>query len=193
MTHTVSARIIKTDWPCANPIRMNLSLRSLLRPSSLFRAFWVLVAAFHLYLFARRLALGDWLETLSQVKLLLSLACAGYGVYISIRIDRALDRLVESPRKAFAFAMVLLLGHFALSHSEPTPNSIDQPPVIEIVLTLPLLFGLGFVAGAAFRNLRRSARQHRLLISRVARLSIPNVSSIILGPAQWRRPPPCVA
>jgi hypothetical protein len=133
------------------------------RPSTvllgLWRAAWIGVALLHFFLFVRRLVSGGWADAAGQVKLLLGLAGAIYGVYGSVRLGHMFRALDRAPRRVVAIALLIFFGHLAVSPR--VASALDEsaaelaPALIATPILLGAALGLGLILAAA-RSRRRS-------------------------------------
>jgi len=141
---------------------MRKALTTLFRPSTLIRGFWLGVTVLHLALFARRLFEGDWAGLLNQVRLALALVASAYGTLKFWRIATIFD---GSPRKILSFALLLVIGHLAVSpvdYSKLAVSVFSESEWSQVLLAAPsflLIVGFGFMTAAAATKKRNSARR----------------------------------
>ncbi|MBI1783559.1 hypothetical protein HYR69_00310 [Candidatus Sumerlaeota bacterium] len=159
------------------------------RPSTLIRGFWLGIAALHAALFLRRLAEGEWIGSFNQARLVLALAAAVYGAVKMWRVATIFD---NSRHKVFAFALLLVVGHFALSPSTYTGVARDVFAGIEwshvVVTSSMTLFAAGamLVGREAYRFRANRVRTELIPI----RIEIPRSQSSRREFSLYQRPPP---
>jgi hypothetical protein len=121
----------------------------------LLRAFWIGVAALHLYLVAKRAFLGQLDASLDVAKLLLCIAGAAYGAYATVKIEQVTAGLTASPRRLVAFALLLIVGHIALEPERPVLDG-DGSALTQMLIALPVVAGTALIGMALVRRARRS-------------------------------------
>ena len=114
------------------------SFRRHCTPAGLVRALWLAVILLHVVLLARRVALGLWSDPLDILRGVLCLGGAAYGLLKFRRVAILLD---SSPRRALAFALILLLGHWLIV--TPTHPADPQRPSIALTAILASAPSLG--------------------------------------------------
>jgi len=128
-------------------------MRRLARPSTVARALWLSVALLHAWLAARRLVLGEWAGPLDVARGTLCLAGVGYG---SLKFWQVAVVLDAAPRRAMAFALILVLGHGLLAVPrqgiELRPLAPRAMQTVAILSIVPALGTLLLLARAALRH-----------------------------------------
>lgn len=162
-------------------------VQRLLRPSIAIRAFWIAVVALHGFLFLRRLVWGEWAAGDDQARLALALAGGIYGMVKSWRISTVFDR---SPRRAAAFAVLLVFGHVAVKDS---PGRLipwaPEPEAAGAFVALPWTLALAGLAGIALVSAR--SRRDFNAAPAFIRLSPPAFIPVPVFPVPlYQRPPP---
>lgn len=168
---------------------MDNILRLLIKPSTYIRAMWLAVAALHAWLFARRLIEGEWFGGMNQARLVLAMAACIYG---AVRMWRPATFLDDSPRKAWAFALLLIIGHFGVSSenyrrvAENAVNGVEWNHVVLVTTVMVVIAAAGVTLLAMLRTLQ-SVREQQLLIP--LRVGVPRRYSTS-NYALHQRPPP---
>lgn len=129
-------------------IRLWGALRRLARPSSVVRALWLAVAALHAWLVLRRVVCGDWGSMLDAVR---GALCLGGVFYGSLKFWRIATVFDAAPRRAVAFALVLLLGHWLLAAPAQSDAPGSRAPIAAVLIVAP---ALGASLALAMRTLR---------------------------------------
>jgi hypothetical protein len=101
------------------PLAFMTCLRCVARPSTVARTLWLAVAALHGWLVLRRVATGELAGVMDALRALL---CLGGVAYASLKFWRVATWFDSAPRRALAFAMILLLGHWLIA----APGQADQ-------------------------------------------------------------------
>lgn len=122
---------------------MRNSSKRLLHPrfaiQGILLGFWLGVAVLHLFLFARRLAEGQWSGGLDQARLVLAVAGALYGAYGTLKIGSTAGAFGRGPRKCLAVILILVLGHLAIASSGSEQTPFARNAWIQVVLAAPLV------------------------------------------------------
>ena len=168
--------------------------RRLVRPSNLARGLWLLVGALHVWLIARRLAGGDFASLVDWVRMVLCVVAVGYA---SLKFWDVATILDASPRRAVAFALVLIVGHWMLNPSvfdAATPQGAVVVSVSTVAAVIPLLATALLVLAAALRLRGTRLRVARMPATR-PRLVFHETAHLPLALARrairlYRRPPP---
>lgn len=144
---------------------MNSILSLLVKPSTYIRGLWLAVVALHAWLFARRIIEGEWLGGLNQARLVLALAACIYG---AVKMWRPATFLDDSPRKAWAFALLLILGHFGVSSenyrrvAENAINDVEWNHVV-LVATVILVAAACMTIWTMLQSIESNQATQRLL------------------------------
>lgn len=163
-------------------------LRGALRLSMVARALWLVMALLHAGLVVRRVGSGEWCNTLDVLR---GVLCLGGVCYCSLKFWRIATVLDSAPRRALAFALVVLLGHWLLA----TPVRADGPhgatgplAAVAVLIVAPAL-------GAAMVLVRRVAQGRVVVRRRIASLTAFEFDELSLAVSRrvfslFRRPPP---
>lgn len=162
-------------------------LRRGLRMSTLARALWLVLAALHAALVLRRVTTGELGSLADAVR---GALCLGGVIYCSLKFWKIATVLDAAPRRALAFAMVLLLGHWLLA-APPADRPLDSsgPLSVAVLMVVPVL-GAGLILasrGGSARVERRQATTPKLF------LCVSEILPVAVSPrtfALLRRPPP---
>ena len=163
-------------------------LRRALRPSVLARGLWLVLALLHAVLVLRRVVSGDWSGILDAVRAVL---CLGAVCYCSLKFWRIATILDSAPRRALAFALVLLLGHWLLmppAGAEGPLGASGPLAAVAVLIVAPAL-------GAAVILTRRAASAKAVLRRRPPSLDAFDFQELPLAVSRrifslFRRPPP---
>lgn len=131
------------------------ALRRLARPSSVVRALWLAVVALHAWLALRRLVCGDWGSALDAVR---GALCMGAVCYGSLKFWRIATVFDAAPRRAVAFALILLLGHWLLAAPAQPDGPGSRAPIAAVLIVAPALGATLALAMGALRLLSDRAR-----------------------------------
>lgn len=162
-------------------------MRRTLRWSSLARLLWLVVAALHAWLVLRRFALAEWSGTLNAVR---GVVCLGGVFYGSLKFWQVATVLDSAPRRALAFALVLMLGHWILATPVQAEGPAATPLSAAAVLMVAPVLGAGLILAV---RVRRPLAVRRPAAS--ASLSFLHFDSLPLAVSRreynlFRRPPP---
>jgi hypothetical protein len=142
----------------------------------------------HAVLVARRVISGEWAGTLNAVRGWLCLVGVGY---CSLKFWRVATIFDAAPRRALAFALLLLLGHWLLAPPARSETPFANSPygVTAVLFVVPALgAGLALAVRAAARAPRRrraAPSAHSYLFSEILPLAVSRRSFFL-----FRRPPP---
>ena len=145
---------------------MNNIFRLLAKPSTYIRGLWLAVVALHAWLFTRRLIEGDWLGGLNQARLILALAACIYG---AVKMWRPATFLDDSPRKAWAFTLLLIIGHFGVSSenylriAENTLSGVEWNHVVLVTTVLVVAAAVCMTLWTMLQTLQND-RERQVLI-----------------------------
>lgn len=168
---------------------MNRILSLLAKPSTYIRGLWLAVIALHAWLFMRRIIGGDWFGLLNQARLVFALVACIYG---AVRMWRPATFLDDSPRKALAFTLLLIIGHFGVSSenyrriAEETVNGVEWNHVV-LVTTVLIVAAASITLGMALQSLP-GHRARQVLIPIRPHSHYQRYSSHF--PSHYQRPPP---
>ncbi|MCL5271260.1 MAG: hypothetical protein M1457_12090 [bacterium] len=169
-------------------------LRRLARPSNVARAVWLLVAALHVWLVARRIVSGDVSSLLDLSRTLLCLAAVGYA---SLKFWHVATILDSSPRRALAFGLILFVGHWLINPQLLDPTAPDAAAAVNITMVAAILPAIGAALMVLAIALRGSAPTAlgaglRRLLPRFTTCETAHLPLIVARRATrlYRRPPP---
>lgn len=155
------------------------------------RLFWGAVAALHIFIFARKLATGPVEGIFDQGRLALLIIASVYGL---ARGWSAAGRINLSPKRFWAFALAMVLGHCAVSSSayaeraRESAAEIDWSRIALVSCQGALL--LGAIAGAAALSRLGPVRRRRAFAPSIKVASSPEPFAPRPRPALFERPPP---
>lgn len=163
-------------------------LRRALRPSVVARGLWLAVALLHAVLVLRRVASGEWSNTLDAIR---GILCLGGVFYCSLKFWRIATILDSAPRRALAFALVLLLGHWLLVPpvgAEGPLGASGPLAAVAVLIVAPAL-------GAAAILIRRATSAKAVLRRPHPYFEAPGAHPFSLAVSRrvfslFRRPPP---
>lgn len=150
---------------------------------------WLAIAALHAWLFARRLIEGEWFGGMNQARLVLAMAACIYG---AVRMWRPATFFDDSPRKVWAFALLLILGHFGISSenyrriAENAVSGVEWNHVVLVTTVIVVVVAVGLSMLAMLRTLELEDKRHRLILIRAISSRLFFVSTYALH----QRPPP---
>lgn len=170
-------------------------IRRSVRPSGIARAVWLAVALLHVWLVLRRIGLGQLSNPMDFARAGLCLAGVGYA---SLKFWQVATIFDSAPRRAFAFGLVLLLGHWLVVVPGPDGDPLRQArrPLATIVVLAPAMAAvLLFVKQNLAARARPAALCRRPAPSAVAlcQRSLLPFSILLHASALFRRPPPLCA
>jgi hypothetical protein len=178
------------------PARASLlrSLRTALRLSTVARTLWLLVAALHVYLIIRRVAVGDWTTPLDYARAALCLLGVGYA---SLKFWRIATLFDSNLRRALAFGLLLFVGHWVIAQPvhAPAGGTDGQANLMALIAVLPALGASILGTIALLRLARHSTPPVRVVVTAhpVFNFSPLSLSLFKFLPSLFRRPPPCRA
>jgi len=154
---------------------------------------WLAVAALHVWLIARRFATGQWSTPMDDLRAFLCLAAVGYA---SLKFWRIATLFDAGPRRALTFALILLLGHWAVA--APQNDMAGGPGASAFIALIAVLPALGLAAVGLLvlaRWLRWMAMRPRKIVVVHASLDFSFVPIFLAQffPSLFHRPPPVCA
>lgn len=169
-------------------------LRRCIRPSSVARALWLAVALLHVWLVLRRVALGELTNPLDALRAGLCLLGVGYA---SLKFWQVATIFDSAPRRAFAFALILVLGHWVIAEPSQQGNLADstgKAPVAAILVIAPALGAVCLMVRETLRQATQCASSYRLVPVMLHRhqLALVPVSETRRAVFYFHRPPPTV-
>jgi hypothetical protein len=159
------------------------------------RLIWLSAILLHAWLFARRMATGDWATGMDVLRGALCLAAVWYTSLKFWRISTIFD---ARPSRALAFFLILALGHGAIKTPQAAAGSPPWSGVGTVLAVMPAVGVAALALALAFRTLRRRDVTPTDANAAPVRLALAEPSPTIplfpdFTPHLFRRPPPCGA
>lgn len=161
--------------------------------AAVIRLLWMAVAGLHLWLVMRRGLLGDLNSLFDWLKALLCAAGAGYATAKVWRVATVFD---SSPRRAWTFAFVVVLGHWILMGTNPETAFDPQPmqaPIAVVIAVVPMMGALALAVGALRQSLQLQVVASTPAPQRRGDDWLPSAVLFSLFPSLFRRPPPILS
>jgi hypothetical protein len=165
------------------------------RPSTFLRLAWLLVAALHVALAARRLATGELATASDWARAVLCLTGVAYASLKLWSVSTVFD---SKPRRAVAFFLILALGHVALTGPATRARMTDEASAaMRVALVASVTAAVALATRRALdrapRRARSSRRETALALTRSCwRFHRPRYYSDF-SPHLFQRPPPALA
>ena len=161
--------------------------------SAFWCAFWIGVAVLHIGLFVRRIGSGEFTGGLDQVRLVLALAGALYGVYGTVKVRNFFRFIDRAPKKLLSTILIVIFGHLAVlpgGGGMADAAALRTSSDLGIFILAPIVIGVGLF-GAGLLN-KVQSRRNFAHIAGPTRTAAPLLASAGAPTAYalLQRPPP---